>query len=227
MIDIAHYLHVLAFALVLGVDLPAFYAAKCAAAQRATPEMRLMAARIVRWSGTISSAALALLLPLGVTIGADLGVYTVTREASMVATWLICGAWFVLVILADVLGASALGNRLHAIEFWVRIVIGAGNLLDGLNAFIGGRTPIQTNWLALKVTMLGLALIASALARRRFRPVRDALALINPMSAQNATWDERTAESVVTALKKTRMYIHPIFLFVLIAAWMGVTKSWE
>lgn len=226
-LNTAHFLHVVAFALVLGLDLPAFYAAKRASVTAATSEMRLLAARVVRWSGTLSSLALALLLPLGITIGAALGAYRVTNETWLIATWLISGLWVALIILAEALDSNGLGGRLYTLEIWVRWIIGLGNLYDGVNAMLGGRSPIQAPWLALKVALLGLALIASAVARQRLRPVRAAFAELNPMSAQSSSWDTSTSETVAAALKRARPMTHAILLFVLVAAWMGVTKSWQ
>jgi hypothetical protein len=69
-------------------------------------------------------------------------------------------------------------------------------------------------------------LIASGVARLRLRPVREALGRINPMSAQWRNWDMVTGNEVSAALKRARPMVHMTLLMVLIAAWMGINKSW-
>lgn len=226
LLEFSHFAHVLAFAVVIGVDLPAFYAAKRAADMKATPDVRLLAARIVRWSNMLSSAGIALLLPLGLAIGVNLGVYAASSD-SIIGVILALGlAWFVLVVLTEVLGETGLGKKLYTFELWFRGVIGLSCVFDGINGFVSDGSPIETNWLALKVLLLGLVLVASAVIRARLKPVRAALGEINPLSAQLSSWDARTAQEVTDALQRVRPLVHSVFLFVLIAAWMGITKSW-
>jgi hypothetical protein len=224
-IEIFHFGHVVAFALIFAVDLPAYYAAKLVAGENTAPELRLLAARVVRWSNVISSGALILLMGWGVEIAVNLGVYRVTQDIAMTITWAIILSWLALWLAAEILGTSALGKRLYTIEIWVRVLIGLGNVYDAIIGFMGTGL-IETNWLALKVLLLGLVLVASGVARARLRPVREALGRITPMSAQLRNWDMVTGNAVSAALKRARPMVHMTLLMVLIAAWMGINKSW-
>jgi hypothetical protein len=223
-LDLIHFAHVLAFALILGVELPAFYAAKLAAAERMPPESRLMAARIVRWANVISALAIVFLLPLGISLGGSLGVYRISHEVAITITWAVGWVWVALVILSE--RSSGLGQKLYGLEYWVRIIIGLGNIYDGLNFLLGGSSPIQTKWLAVKVLLLGVVMILSAVIRKRLKPVRIEIAKINPESALTTTWDDRTALAMSDTLKTVRPLVHATLLCVLIAAWMGINKSW-
>ncbi|MBL8629788.1 MAG: hypothetical protein JNM81_09185 [Rhodospirillaceae bacterium] len=223
-IELIHFLHVVAFALIIGVELPAFYAAKLAAAERMLPESRLMAARIVKWANGFSSLFIILLLPLGVSLGGNLGVYRISNEVAITITWVVGLVWVALLLLAN--KDSGLGQKLYGLEIWVRILIGAGNVYDGVNALLGGNSPIQTKWLAVKVLLLGVVMILSALIRKRLRPVRAEIAKINPNSAMTAGWDDRTALAMSDTLKTIRPLVHATLLCVLVAAWMGINKSW-
>ncbi|MSO97828.1 MAG: hypothetical protein EXR11_06375 [Rhodospirillaceae bacterium] len=224
-IDFFHFAHVFAFALIVGVDMPAFYAAKRASVFGTLPTVRILAARTASWCNAISSAALALLLPLGVVIGIDLGVYTLTDPGYLTATWIIGLGWFALVVATGVLKQRGLGEILYTIEIWVRAIIGLGTIYDGIVGFMG-TGMVQANWLALKVLLLGLMLVVSALVRSRLRPVRAALAGLDPMSALNATWDDKTAQTMTDSLNRLRPLAHSILFMALIAAWMGINKSW-
>jgi|GEM_PF-5952676 len=224
-IDFVHFAHVFAFAIIM-VDMTTFYATKRAAKFGTTPETRILAARTARWSNAFSSLALAALLPLGVELGGNLGVYRITHEVALTITWAIGLSWLALVLAADMLSTSKLGHKLYTIEIWVRVLIGLGNIYDGLTALLGGRSPIETNWLAVKVLILGIVLVLSGMVRARLRPVRMALADINPLSAQKSTWDEATSKAVMAAVGRTRMLVHINFTLVLVAAWMGINKSW-
>jgi hypothetical protein len=223
--EIFHFGHVIAFALIFAVDLPAYYAAKLVAGENTTPELRLLAARVVRWSNVVSSGALILLMGFGVQIAVDLGVYRVTQDIAMTITWAIIWLWLLLWLAAELLGTSALGKRLYTIEIWVRVIIGLGNVYDAITGFMGTGL-IETNWLALKVLLLGLVLVVSGIARARLRPVREAIGTVDPMSAINNKWSRETGNTVSAALKRARPMVHMSLLFVLIAAWMGVNKSW-
>jgi hypothetical protein len=225
-IEFFHFAHVFAFALIM-VDMTTFYATRRAAKFGTSPETRILAARTARWSNAFSSFALAALLPLGVELGADLGVYRVTHDIALTVTWIIGLSWLVLVLAADMMSTSKLGHRLYTIEIWVRVIIGLGNIYDALTRFLGAEsTLIETNWLAVKVLVLGVVLVFSGMVRARLRPVRLALAELNPLSAQKSTWDDATAAAVMTAVGRTRLLVHINFTLVLIAAWMGINKPW-
>lgn len=223
-IDTFHFLHVVAFALVLVIDMPAFMAARRAAEPRAPAGMVLLAAQVMGRTTALSGLALILLLPLGVEIAIELGVYDLKAPGWLTATWAVSLAWLALVIAAGRSGTSPLGRRLYTIEIWVRALIGLGNVYDGAVGF-GGDGLIHGDWLALKILLFGVALLASAWVRAKMRPVREALAQVNPLSAQRSTLDERTSTEMLGHLAKVRPGIHSIWLICLIAAWMGLNKS--
>ncbi|MBM3515597.1 MAG: hypothetical protein FJX59_18060 [Alphaproteobacteria bacterium] len=218
-----HFLHVVAFAVVVTVDLPAFYAARRAAEPRAPAGSVLLAAQIMRWTTALSGIALVLFMPLGVELGIDLGVYDLMAPGWLTATWAVSLAWLALVIFAGLQGTSALGRRLYTVEIWVRAIIGLGNVYDGAVGF-GGEGLIHGDWLALKIFLFGIALLASAWVRAKLRPVREALGAINPLSAQMSTFDRQTASNISALLSKARPGVHTIWLVCLIAAWMGINK---
>jgi len=225
-IEFSHFLHVFAFAVVIGVDMPAFYATKRAAAIDLSPDVRLLAVRTARWTNALSSVALALLLPLGVELGGNLGVYRITSEIALPITWAIGLTWIALILASDLMSTSTLGHRLYAIEIWVRVLIGLGNIYDGLAKLLGGPSPIEATWLAVKVLILGVVLVISGVVRARLKPVRAALAQINPMSAQTSRWDDATAAAALAAVGRTRLLVHVNFTLVAVAAWMGINKPW-
>lgn len=213
-----HFLHVVAFALVVAVDLPAFFAARHAAEPRASAATVVLAARLMRWTTAISGFALVWFMPLGVEMATGVGVYDLKSPSWLTATWAVSLIWVALI-----LGSS--GNaRLVTAEIWIRALIGLGNVYDGLVGF-GGEGLVHGDWLALKILLFGIALLASAWVRAKMRPVREALAEINPLSAQRSTFDQKTAASVAAALAKVRPGVHSIWLACLVAAWMGINKS--
>lgn len=216
-----HFLHVAGFALIVGVDLPSFYAVRRASHPRAPAGAMLLAAQLTRWTTTISGVALLLMLPLGVEIGVDLGAWQLTSPRWLTITWAVSLAWLALVIVAGVRGTR--GRAVYTAEIWVRVIMGLGNIYDGAIAF-DGQHAITTNWLAVKVLLFGIALLASGWVRAKMRPVREALMTIDPLSAQHASLDVRTAREVAEQLGRIRPGVHAILLMALIAAWMGINK---
>ena len=216
-LDLFHFLHVAAFALVIAVDLPSFYAVRRAAAPRAPAGAMLLAAQLTRWTTAISGTALTLMLPLGVELGADMGAWRLSSPVWLTITWAVALAWLVLIVVAG------RNKALYTAEIWVRVIMGLGNVYDGAIAF-DGQHAIATDWLAVKVLLFGVALLASAWVRAKMRPVRAALSEIDPLSAQRSTLDERTAGELADQLRRIRPGVHAIWLAALIAAWMGINK---
>ncbi|MEO8224085.1 MAG: hypothetical protein ABI661_04720 [Gammaproteobacteria bacterium] len=111
---IALYTHLLVVVYLLGADLGRLLLARTALAGNTPVAALQTVARTVTALGSVTSAALILLLPAGVSLAAAMGVYRISNPSWLIATWLVATAW-----LADGLA---------------RFVIGAGHLYDGAAA---------------------------------------------------------------------------------------------
>lgn len=217
-IDLLHYLHIIAFAVIIGIELPSLYALHVGANPNASAAARTLAIKVRRWTFALGGLVLVSFLPLGVSIAIDLGVYTLMDPVFLTATWIIAAVWLALVVAAEATGASKLARRLYTTEIWTRIIIGLGNVYDGVVGFLGtGMT--QTNWLATKLVLFGLVLVVSGVLRWQTRPVRFAA-----LEAGLPPGGGADVNALTMTLHNARWMSYAIIVMVLIAGWMGSIK---
>lgn len=218
MYDVLHYMHIVAFAVIIGIELPSLYALHVGTDANASAATRTLAIKVRRWTFAVGGLVLMSFLPLGVTIAIELGVYTLMDQAFLTATWVIAAVWLALVMAAEMTGASKLARRLYTTEIWTRIIIGLGNVYDGVVGFLGtGMT--QTNWLATKLVLFGLVLVVSGVLRWQTRPVRFAA-----LETGLPPGDGADVASLTQTLQQARWMSYAIILMVLVAGWMGSIK---
>lgn len=211
--EVIHYLHIIAFAVIVGIEVPSLYAVRLGLKTSTPPAARAVAVQVRRWTYAIGGLVLVTFLPFGTSIAIDIGVYTLMSPAWLTATWIVALVWFGLVLTAEMSGASTFVRRLYATEVVLRFLVGLGHVYDGIIGFLG-TGMILTNWLAAKVVLFGLVLIVSSLVRWQTRPVR---------FAEGATLED---ETVAATLKRAQWGSYLIVVMALVAAWMGTVKPW-
>lgn len=215
---IFNFLHVLVFAVIVGIELPALYALRMARAPAGNDATRSMALRVKRYADAISAIMLVLLLPLGVQIGTELGVYTLTSSAWLYATWLVGLVWLAIAVMSEAAGTSKWARRIYKSECVLRIIIGLGNVYDAVVGFMGDGM-IQGHWLAAKVLLFGLILVVSGWIRWQTQAVRFA-------SFDAASGKAADSERLIAIVRRAQWGSHSILAMVLIAAYLGTAKPW-
>ena len=215
---IFNFLHVLVFAVIVGIELPALYALRLAGGPSGSQATRSLAVRVKRYADAVSAIMLVLLLPLGVQIATDLGVYTLMSSSWLIATWVVGLVWLAIALMSELTGASKLAQRIYKFECVLRIVIGLGNVYDAVVGFTGDGM-IQTNWLAAKVLLFGLILVVSGWIRWQTRAVRFA-------SVDAAAGTGPDPRQLIATLRRAQWGSHSILAMVLIAAYLGTAKPW-
>lgn len=215
---IFNFLHVLVFAVIVGIELPALYALRMAGGPSANATSRSMALRVKRYADAVSAIMLVLLLPLGVQIATELGVYTLMSSGWLIATWLVGLAWLAIALTSELTGNSKWAQRIYRSECVLRIVIGLGNVYDAVVGFTGAGM-IQTNWLATKVLLFGLILVVSGWIRWQTQAVRFA-------SFDAAAGTAADSQQLIDTIRRAQWGSHSILAMVLIAAYLGTAKPW-
>lgn len=215
---IFNFLHILVFAVIVGIELPALYALRMAGAPSGKGSTRSMAVRVKRYADAVSAIMLVLLLPLGVQIATELGVYTLSSSSWLIATWVVGLAWLAIALMSELAGNSHWARRIYNSECVLRIIIGLGNVYDAVVAFTGNGM-IQTNWLAAKVLLFGLVLIVSGWIRWQTRTVRFA-------SVDGAAETGSDSQQLIATLRGAQWGSHSILAMALIAAYLGTAKPW-
>ena len=211
-----NFLHILVFAVIAGIELPAMHALRLARAPGGNDATRTLAIRVKRYADALSATMLVLLLPLGVQIATDLGVYSLMSPAWLYATWAVGLVWLAVAVLSEVTGASVWARRIYKSECVLRIIIGLGNVYDAIVGFAGAGM-IQTNWMATKVLLFGLILVVSGWVRWRTQSVRFA-------SFDTASGAAHASDDLIATIRRAQWGSHSILAMVLIAAFMGAAK---
>lgn len=214
---IFNFLHILVFAVIVGVELPALYALRLAWGPGGSEAARLMALRIKRYADAISAIMLILLLPLGVQIGNALGVWALSSNTWLYITWAVALAWLAIAVTAEAGGASIWARRVYKTECVLRIIIGLGNVYDAVSTLMGSGM-IQTNWLAAKVLLFGLILVVSGWIRWQTQAVR--FASLDPAESS------ADSQQLIDTIRRAQWGSHSILAMVLIAAYLGTAKPW-
>lgn len=211
--DLIHVLHIVAFAIIIGIEVPSLYALHLARRPSTTPAARALALHVRRWTYAIGGLVLVTFLPLGISMATEIGVYTLMAPSWMVATWIVALVWFALVLGAEMTGRAKFAQRLYGTEIGVRFFVGLGHVYDGVVGFLG-TGMIQTNWLAAKIVLFGIILIVSSVIRWQTRPVRF------------ATEAQLESDELANRLTQTQWGSYLIVVLALVAAWMGTIKPW-
>lgn len=217
---LALFAHILVVVYLLGADLGRLYLGRLGAAQGTPAPVRLAAARGVLSLGSITDAALVLILPAGVSLGAALGVFLIVGPVWLAATWLVTAAWLALSIGATVAaGRPGGGRRLALTDTIFRIAMGGGQIYDGAIALLGTNVSVEARWLGLKILLFGLLILLSIPIRRAGFAIRRAIADLDAVAD-----DSSATAQLHAACARLPVPIITGWLVILVAAWMGVAK---
>ena len=213
-----NFLHILVFAVIAGIELPAMYALRMARTPGASASTRAMGVRLKRYADGLSAVMLVLMLPLGVQIGTALGVYTLLSPAWLYSTWIVGLVWLAIALFSELAGTSKWARRIYKFECGLRIFIGLGHIYDAIIGFMGDGM-ITTHWLASKVLLFGLILLVSGWIRWQTQAVRFA-------SFDAGSETDSDSQALIDTIRRAQWGSHSILAMVLIAAFMGTVKPW-
>jgi hypothetical protein len=199
------FLHVLLFAYWLGSDLGVFICGLFARRPGVTPEGRAA----LRQAGALIDMAprtcLVLMVPVGLTLATSYG--SPIRGLPLALIWVAALAWLWLVWQVHWKQGEALGKLLWRIDFALRTAVMAGFV--GFGAFClatGG--PIAGRWLAVKMLLFGLIILAGIV-------VRILLLAPAPAAPRPGSGDSQA---------RIRQVVFLIWGLVAVIAFLGVTK---
>ena len=217
------FIHVLLFAYWLGADLGVHLAARFAIRADLPFEERMRYLVLILLIDLAPETAIALMVPLGLTLAAMSGVSTLP-VAWVAALWVVCVAWLAAVWrqhLDDILRPgerSRLKPLLHRVDHWVRNGILLFTLIIGVTSLLG-QGPLLTDWLAVKALLYALAMLLVGLLRHELSSWGIAIEKLQ----RPETVDE--ANGIIMAThRKGRWYAWSLWLVVAAAAYLGVVK---
>lgn len=217
------FLHVVLFAYWLGADLGVHLAARFAIRSDLPFEERMRFLVLILIIDLGPETAITLMVPLGLTLAVMSGLASVSTPV-VAATWVAAFVWLAAVWkqhLDDILRPgepSRLKPFLHGIDHWVRNIAMLGAFGMACGTWLG-YGPLETNWLAMKSLLYGIALGLVGLLRHELTSWGVAIEKLQTP----ATVDEANAIIMATH-KKGRWYAWSLWLVVALAAYFGVAK---
>jgi len=209
--------HLLCFVYWLGADIGVFYSSRYVCDASLGPEARSTAARIMAWVDMIPRYSLVLILPFGLTLAARSGWWD-GLGAYLPLAWLGAAAWLALVWAVTRFARSPRGDHLKRVDYVVRLAVLLTLLGVGL-AGLAGSGPVNQGWLAAKLVVFSLA-IASGLA------IRLLAAPFGPAFARVIAEGSRPEleQAMRAAMRRAKPVVVLIWLWLLLAAWLGLSK---
>lgn len=205
--------HVLLLVYWLGTDLGVFYVSYAVVDRALAPETRGRMARTLVALDLSPRICLVVMLPVGLTLAADLGLSPV-REGWLVLAWVASLAWLGAVLAIHRTHSAALARA----DGVFRAVLAAALVVAGVLS-LGGNGPFVPGWLGAKVTLYGLAVACGLGIRLVLRPFGPALAAV--VGGRGTAADEA---AVSGALARSRPLVLVIWAALVLSAGLGIAQ---
>ncbi len=209
--------HLLLFVYWLGADFGVFYSTRYVTDPSLSIEARLTASRILLALDQLPRVCLLLMLPVGFTLAARLGIVPL-GDALLAAIWLAALLWVASVITQHVRHGRPPTQLLARIDLPLRVALALGLAGVGLLSLLGDG-PVTAGWLAAKLLVFGIIVAAGLGIRIVFAPFGPAFARLL------AEGSSPEVEAVIQrSLARSKPFVLIIWAGILAAAWLGLTK---
>ncbi|MDE1147225.1 MAG: hypothetical protein PW843_11470 [Azospirillaceae bacterium] len=203
------FLHVVLFAYWLGTDLGVFITGMGANKADLTGNAR---ERLRKASGRIDMGprtAMVLMVPVGLTLASNWGLPL--GGAALAVIWVLAFAWLWLVWMIYLRQGTPRAKLFFKVDLGVRVIATLAFMGLGITCLVTG-SPINSRWLATKITLFGVLLLLGVLVR--------ILLLMKPPIPPKPG-----APFVPAPLwNPLRITVFAIWGLVLVMAFLGVTK---
>ncbi len=209
--------HILLFVYWLGADIGVFYSARFVRNAALDTSSRRTALQILAWVDQIPRYCLVLMLPVGYTLAATLGLVRMPAVGYIVL-WTISLGWLWMVWAIHHFQGKPLAERLRRIDLAWRWVLCGGLLWDGWTG-LRGTGHIFADWVSIKFLLLASMLFCGIMIRMRGRALGPALRQI----LEHGSTPELEA-TVSGSFARTRPFVLSIWVLLVVAAWVGIAK---
>lgn len=211
------YAHILLFVYWLGADLGVFFASRYVARADLPLDERLRFLELLLKIDMGPRTALILMIPVGFTLAAALGIAEFARPA-LPAIWLVALAWLGLAWYLFLNARNPRSAPWARIDQGLRIAVVVTFLGTGLLSFATGG-PLGTPWLAGKFVLFAGVVTLGLLLRLT---IRDWITGFGQLRVE-ATRDSGNA-LILGAYRRATRLAHLLWLLVAATAFLGVVK---
>ncbi len=224
--EIFIFFHIVLFVYWLGADLGVYYASRFVVKPELSIEARGMAGKIMEFVDLSPRVALVLFLPSGISLMAIYErVPLFVKDSKLliiILAWAFGLSWLYLVIRNYRSHSDPKAALIRKVDLFIRyalvILLVAGSIYVLITKEPFGVTT-NPKWLALKIIFYSIAISGGIGIRKALVPFGPAFGKI--MSGKS---DSAAENDLSLSLKKALPWVHLIWICVLAAAFLGVTK---
>lgn len=210
------YLHILLFVFWLGVDVGVYYAGKFLAAPGIDIAERKRMLYLLLLLDMGPRTALVLMVPVGLQLGANLGLLPI--NAAMPVVWLLGIGWLALVWLQFLRPQHPLKETWFRLDYGLRFSVVVGFIGFGLYAIFFDSVT-DAAWLRLKLVLFG-TVVSIGLILRSTLP-----ALVQALESLNQPEPPADAEARLAAVYRySTRWAHALWALVLALGYLGTVK---
>ena len=213
--SVAVYFHLLLFVFWLGTDLGVFLAAKISERGELSVETRSTVLGLGMVLDRLPRSALALIIPSGVELACLSGQLEVSLSVRL-TIWAIALVWLAILWSGFLNPQTKTEQRAMLFNFAMNAILAL--LVSGVGIYLLYLGEAAA-WLALKITIVGLVFVCGVLLDAMFKPAVEAFIEITTTGAT-----EELNARYSKAIGPVYIIVLAIYAFVLIAAWLGVSK---
>ena len=214
--SVAVFFHLLLFVFWLGTDLGVFLAAKISERGELSVETRGTVLGLGMVLDRLPRSALALIIPSGVEL-ACLSGHLVTPLSFRLTLWVVALVWLAILWSGFLNPQTKTEERAMLFNFIMNAILALLVSATGIYLLYVGEAAV---WLALKLTLVGLIFVCGVLLDAMFKPAVEAFVSITTTGAT-----EELNARYSKAIGPVYIVVLAIYAFVLIAAWLGVSKA--
>ncbi len=213
--SVAVYFHLLLFVFWLGTDLGVFLAAKISERGELSVETRSTVLGLGMVLDRLPRSALALIIPSGVELACLSGQLEVSLTVRL-TIWAIALVWLAILWSGFLNPQTKTEERAMLFNFAMNAILAL--LVSGVGVYLLYLGEAAA-WLAIKITIVGLVFVCGVLLDAMFKPAVEAFVEITTTGAT-----EELNARYSKAIGPVYIIVLAIYAFVLIAAWLGVSK---
>ena len=211
------FLHVLLFVFWLGTDIGVFLAAKISERSDLGVETRATVMQLGMVLDRLPRSCLTLIVPTGLQLAVNTGQLSVPGFI-LPLVWVICLAWLLIMWLGFLRPETTTEKRATQFNFTMHVIMAILLLSSGIYLLASSAAP---QWLSIKILLVGLIMVTGVALDSMFKP---AVAAFVSIISQGATIERDSVYS--NAIRPVYKAVLVIYLFVIIAAYLGVTKPY-
>lgn len=209
--------HLLLFVYWLGGDFGVFYSSFYVVDSKLSPESRLTASRILLAIDQLPRFCLLLMLPVGLSLANRLGIVTLA-PVSLAATWLAAALWICLVVALHRLHGRPPSALLTRVDLVARLGVIFTLVYYGARSLLSD-APALPDWLAAKLLVFAAIMFSGLCIRWVFAPFGRAFGLLITEGSS-----EVVETTIRQSLARSKPFVIAIWIGILAAAWLGLTK---